>query len=256
MPKIIENKLIEEFKNRATFSRDELFEFFRHFEPDLKDSTFRWRIYDLKDKNIIRPIKKGFFTISSKPRFKPVISPELMKISKKIQEKYDKEVKYCMWENEWLNEFSQHQSTKRMLFIEVEKDFMESVYYHLKDNFNYDLYLNPDEKAIDFYITESNYPVIIKKMITRSPVEKRIENKIRITTPLLEKILVDLFAEEKLFYFYQGAELRHVFENAIKRYTINFSKLFSYAGRREKENEIKSYLAQNMGKAIKDFIND
>ena len=255
MPKIIENKLIEEFKNRASFSRDELFDFFRHFEPDLKDSTFRWRIYDLKEKNIIRPIKNGFFTISSKPRFKPVVSPELMKVSKKIQEKYY-EIKFCMWENEWLNEFSKHQSIKRMLFIEVEKDFMESVYFHLYDNFKYNLYLNPDEKAIDFYIAESNYPVIIKKLITRSPVEKRTENKIRITTPLLEKILVDLFAEEKLFYFYQGGELRHIYENAIKKYTINFSKLFTYAGRREKENEIKSYLAQNIGETIEDIIND
>jgi hypothetical protein len=59
-----------------------------------------------------------------------------------------------------------------------------------------------------------------------------------------------------LFYFYQGAELRHIYESAIKRYTINFTKLFSYAGRREKENEIKSYLEQNMGEAIKDIIND
>ena len=255
MPKILENKLIEEFKNRASFSRDELFLFFRHFEPDLKDGTFRWRIYDLQDKNIIKPLKRGFFTISSKPKYKPVISPELIKVSKKILEKYD-EVKYCMWENEWLNEFSQHQSSKRMLFIEVEKDFMESVYFHLYDNFKYDLYLNPDEKAIDFYIAESNYPVIIKKLITRSPVGNRIENKIKITTPLLEKILVDLFAEEKLFYFYQGAELRHIYENAIKSYTLNFTKLFSYAGRREKENEIKSYLAKNMGEAVKDIIND
>jgi hypothetical protein len=143
-----------------------------------------------------------------------------------------------------------------MLFIEVEKDFMESVYYHLYNNFKFDLYLNPDEKAIDFYIAGSNYPVIIKKLITRSPVEKRIENKTKLSIPLLEKILVDLYTDEKLFYFYQGAELRHIFENTIKRYNINFTKLFNYAGRREKENEIKSYLVQNMGEAIKDIIND
>ena len=37
MPKIIENRLIEEFKDRDAFSREELFDFFRHFEPDLKE---------------------------------------------------------------------------------------------------------------------------------------------------------------------------------------------------------------------------
>jgi hypothetical protein len=255
MPRIIENKLIEEFKNKGTFSRDELFDFFRSFEPELKVGTFGWRIYDLRNKNIIKPLRRGVYTISLKTKYKPVISPDLVKVSKKILEKYDA-VTYCVWENEWLNEFSKHQSGKRMLFIEVEKDLVDSIYYYLKDNFKFDLFLNPDEKAIDFYIAESNYPVIIKKLITRSPIEKRIENKIKIPTPLLEKILVDIFAEEKLFYFYQGSELRHIYENAIKSYTINFTRLFSYAGRREKENEIREYLTKNMGAYIKEFIND
>jgi len=255
MPRIIENKLIEEFKNKGSFSRDELFDFFRSYEPNLKVGTFGWRIYDLRNKNIIKSLRRGVYTISLKPKYKPVISPDLIKVSKKILEKYDA-VTYCVWENDWLNEFSQHQSGKRMLFIEVEKDLVDSIYYYLKDNFKFDLFLNPDEKAIDFYIAESSYPVIIKKLISRSPIEKRIENKIKIPTPLLEKILVDLFAEEKLFYFYQGSELRHIYENAIKNYTINFTRLFSYAGRREKENEIREYLTQNMGASIKEIIND
>jgi len=93
-------------------------------------------------------------------------------------------------------------------------------------------------------------------LITRSPVGKRTENKVKLSTPLLEKILVDLFAEEKLFYFYRGSELRHIYENAIKSYTINFTKLFSYAKRREREQEIKSFITQHMEYLIKDIIND
>ena len=53
MPKIIENKLIQEFKDRGSFTREELFDFFRQFEPDLKEGTLAWRIYDLKNRNII-----------------------------------------------------------------------------------------------------------------------------------------------------------------------------------------------------------
>ena len=85
MPKIIENKLIEEFKERESFSREELFEFFRFFEPNLKEGTFGWRIYDLKNKNIIKPLKRGLYTISYKPKFKPVLSSELIKLTKKVQ---------------------------------------------------------------------------------------------------------------------------------------------------------------------------
>ena len=255
MSKIIETRLIEEFKDRESFSREELLDFFRLLEPDLKEGTFGWRIYDLKNKNIIKPLKRGLYTISYKPKFKPVLSPELIKLTKKIQEKFQ-EVKYCIWETDWLNEFSRHQSGKRILIIEIEKDFVESLYYCLKDNFKHDLYINPDNRAIDFYISESNYPVVIKKLITRSPIGKRTENKLKISTPLLEKILVDLFAGEKLFYFYQGSELMHIYENAINHYTINFTKLFSYAKRREREQEIKSFIIENMDYLIKDIIND
>lgn len=255
MPKIIENKLIEEFRVRNFFTREELYDFFRYFEPDLKEGTLGWRIYDLKKKNIIKPLKRDLYTISYKPKYKPAISPDLIRVAKKINEKFD-EVRYCIWDTELLNEFSRHQSNKRIQIIEIEKGFVESLYYYLKDNFKFDIYLNPDKMAIEFYISESNYPIIIKKLITRSPVGSVTKNKVKLSIPLLEKILVDLYSDKKFFYFYQGSELRQIFENAIANYTINFTRLFSYARRRKKENELKSYLIENMEEAVKDIIND
>lgn len=255
MPKIIENKLIQEFKDRGSFTREELFDFYRHFEPDLKESTLAWRIYDLKNRNIIKPLMRGLYSISYKPKYNPEISQELYKITSRINKQFE-DIKYCLWETEWLNEFSQHQSGKKMVLVEVEKEFIESFYYELKDNFKNDIYLTPDEKAINFYISESNQPLIIKKLLTRSPIGKRTERKIKFHTPLLEKILVDLFTEEKLFYLYQGGELVHIYANAIKAYTINFTKLFSYAKRREKEHEIKTFLINNIPHLVKDIIDD
>lgn len=255
MPKIIENKFIEEFKNRESFSREDLFDFFRYFEPNLKEGTFGWRIYDLKNKNIIKSLKRGLYVISYKPKYKPEISQEVLKLSKKITERFE-DVKHCIWETTWLNEFSQHQSSKRIILIEIEKYFTESLYYDLKDSFRHDIFLNPDETAMEFYVSESNQPVIVKKLITRSPIGKRTEKRVKLYTPLIEKILVDLFSEEKLFYFYQGSELMHIYENAINSYTINFTKLLSYAKRREKEQDIKSFMTNNMFHLVKDIIDD
>jgi hypothetical protein len=253
MPKIIENRLLEEFKNRDAFSREELFDFFRYFEPDLKEGTFGWRIYDLKNKNIIKSIQRGYYTISYKPEYKPEISGEILKLAKVISKRFE-DVKHCIWDTDWINEFAQHQSGKKLIIIEIEKDFIESLYYELKDNFRFDLYLNPDEKAIDFYISESQNPVIIKKLITRSPISKRTEKRTKFYTPLLEKILVDLYTENKLFYFYQGAELIHVYENALKNYTVNYTKLFSYAKRRDRKQDIKQFMTNNMYPLVKDII--
>ena len=255
MPKVLENRLIEEFKDKESFSREELFQFYRYLEPELKKGTFGWRIYDLKKRNIIKPLKRGLYVISYKPKYKPNISPNLFKIAKQLSEKFD-EVKHCVWETVWLNEFGQHQTSKSTLLIEVEKGFEESLFYALKDNTRKDVFLNPDEKAIDFYIAESNQPIIIKKLLTRAPLMKRTENKVKFYIPTLEKILVDLFAEELLFYYLQGSELMHIYENALSKYTINFTKLFSYAKRREREHDIKQFMTNHMFHLVKDIIDD
>ncbi|HYX07563.1 MAG TPA: DUF6577 family protein [Bacteroidales bacterium] len=255
MPRYIENKLIEEFKERDVFSREELFNFFRNFEPELKEGTFGWRIYNLKNKGIIKSVKRGLYTISYKSKYRPHFTDLLIRLSKTINERYS-ELTYCIWSTNWINEFSQHQASKEILIIEIEKDFVESLYYYLKDQFKYDIYLNPDENTISFYVTESLYPVVIKNLITRSPLDNSTEKHVKIYFPTLEKILVDLFADPKLFYFYQGTELIHIYENAITKYTLNFTKLFSYAKRRGKQNDIKLFMLDNLGPLLKDIIND
>lgn len=253
MPKIVENKLIEEFKDKESFTRQDLFDFYHNFEPDLKEGTFGWRIYDLKKRNIIRPVKRGLYAISHKPGFQPEVSKELIKLSKSITDKFEG-VRHCIWETEWLNEFTQHQASKRIILVEIEKDFVESLFYELKDASRNELFLEPDDKTIDFYVSESDSPVIIKKLITRSPIAKRTENRATFYTPLLEKVLVDLFAEEKLFYYLQGSELMHIYEHAISDYAINFTKLFSYAKRRDREKEIKEFMISHMPHLINDII--
>lgn len=253
MPKVFEHRLIEEFKEKESFSMNELYSFYKYFEPDLKEGTLRWRVYDLKKKNIIRSVKRGWYAISYKPKYKPELSVEIIKISKVITE-YFQDLKYCVWETSWLNEFLQHQSSKNIIIIEIEKGYEENLYFYLKDNFRHELYLNPHEKEIDLYITESRKPVVIKRLITRSPISKQPINKTKVAFPQLEKILVDLFSDEKLFYFYQGSEMTHLFENAIKRYSINYTRLFSYAKRRDRDEELKSFLNNNLNHIIKGLI--
>ena len=153
-----------------------------------------------------------------------------------------------------MNEFSRHQATKTLIIIEVEKDFVESIFYEIKDKLGFEPYLNPDEKVINLYISESKKPVVIKKIITRSPLQKQKENRIDVYSPMLEKILVDLIADERLFYFYQGSELINVYKNVIKKYTLNYTKLFSYARRREREAEIKQFMKNHLYERIKNFI--
>ncbi len=196
---------------------------------------------------------RGWYTISYKPKYKPEFSDQLLKLTRKLIDKFE-DVKFCIWDTKWLNEFSQHQASKNIIIIEVERDFLDSFFYELKDIYKGDVFIAPDEKTINFYVAESMQPIVIKRLVTRSPISKRTEKRIKFYTPFLEKILVDVFAEDKLFYYSQGSELVHIYENAFKSYDINYTKLFSYAKRREKDNDIKTFLNNNMNHLVKDIV--
>lgn len=255
MPKIVENKLIEAFKGRSSFDREELFQFYLDFKPDLKESTFSWRIYDLKKKDIIKTIGRGLYVISYKPKYKPMLSDNVLKIVRKTNERFE-QIQYAICENQWLNEFTQHQVSNQMIVVEVEKEFTESLYYYLNDSLKMDFFLNPDDKEIEFYISESAIPVVIKRLVTRAPISKLKDKKNVVPVATLEKIMVDLFADENLYHFYQGSELINIYEKILERYSINFTKLFSYAKRRKKEKEIKQFMNNHIPNILEDIIND
>jgi len=255
MLKLIENNIIEAFQKRSSFNRDELYEFYLNSEPNLKESTFSWRIYDLKKKDIIKTIGRGLYVISYKPKYKPVLSNNALKIARKISERFE-EINYAIWEIPWLNEFSQHQTFNQMIVVEIEKEFEESLYYFLNDSLQMNFFLNPDDKQIKFYISEVNSSVVIKRLVTRAPTIKIKEKKTTIPTATLEKIMVDLFADENLFHFYQGSELIYIFERILNHYSINLTKLFSYAKRRKKEQEIKQFISNHIPNFLEDLQYD
>lgn len=255
MSKVLEHKLIEEFHNKEFFSRKDLLGFYLSWEPNLKEGTFAWRIYDLKNRNIIKVLKRGLYTISHKSDFAPELSSDTIRLARRITDRFE-DVQHCIWETTWLNEFSQHQASRQMTIIEIEKGFEESLFYEMKEYVTREIYLKPDAKVIELYVTESGHPIVINNLITRSPLETRMEKKAQVSTPLLEKILVDIFVEEKLFSYVQGAELIHIYENALSKYSLNFTKLFSYAKRRHKAQAIKEFMTNHLSHLVKDIIDD
>jgi hypothetical protein len=235
----ITEKLKQTFKGRESLSRQELFDFFLQFDPDLKDSTFRWRIYNLKDKNLISPISRYRFTLAHKPTFEPLIGEKERKIAALIRNQF-KELRFAVWSTRVVNEFMLHQPARFLTIIEVERDAIEPVFYFLKDSNIKAIFLDPEEKEIDRYISGLENAVVVLPLVSKAPIQA-IKTTATIT---IEKLLVDLFSDKQLFNAYQGSELAHIFNNAYSRYTIDFTKLFSYATRRRKEEDLKIFLVQ------------
>lgn len=129
---MIENNLKKHFKENGNFSRNELFQFYQLSEPELNKNTFAWRIYNLKKKRVILETARGKYSFIDKN----VYSLQLSKYSKKISVKISKsfsEIDFCVSESNWINDFTSHQYSNNFTIVEIEKDFMESVFFKLKN---------------------------------------------------------------------------------------------------------------------------
>lgn len=240
----------EQLHLRKYFTSEELFFQLLEFEPDMNERTFRWHVHELKRKNKIRNIMWGVYSLPDKPYFEPIISSELKKIAGVFTKKYPA-IEYCIWSSKWLNEFTVHQAVSCFTILEAEEDVIEDTFYYLREK-RMEVFLQPDKSSLDRYVLQAKEPVVILPMVTRSP--NLIDELINI--PSIEKILVDVFSDKETFFLFEANELKNIFRFAIKKYSINFSRLLSYSDRRGKKEQIKSFILEQADDALKKLLND
>ena len=233
---IIIEQLRKRFGKRESFSRQELYAFYSEFKPDLKETTFRWIIYNLKEKEFITPISKKLFTLSFKPLFKPDIDKSTKKIYTSVEKQFPT-LKFCVWTTQIVTEFILHIPLKNITILQAEKEALEPVYDFLKAQKSGDIFIRPEEKEMERYIYESDKAIILLPLISKSPVQKTNN----VTTVTLEKLIVDLYSDKKLFAAFQGSELAHIINTAYNRYAIDCTKLFHYAKRRRKDVKLREF---------------
>ena len=151
-----------------------------------------------------------------------------------------RDVNLSIWSTQVLNEFMLHLPGKSITILEVEKDALEPVFHYLQDLNKVDVFLEPTTREIALYINEKVNAIILKKLITKSPIQT-IDD---VPTVTLEKVIVDIYSEKKLFEAFQGSELLHIINNAVEKYAINTKTLLNYANRRSKREEIEVYLRE------------
>lgn len=135
-------------------------------------------------------------------------------------------VSYCVYNGETLAPLQHHVFYDRASYVEVEREAVETVFHLCKDH-GYESYMNPTVEMTKDYIDLGKPVVIVKPLVTESP----LTQKEGVMVPTLEKLLVDMRKDED-YYFVQGVEETYIFENARSLYDINESRLKRYAKRR------------------------
>ena len=135
-------------------------------------------------------------------------------------------VSYCVYNGETLAPLQHHVFYDRASYVEVEREAAETV-FHLCKEHGYEAYMSPTMEMTRDYIDLGKPVVIVKSLVTESP----LTQKEGVMVPTLEKLLVDLHKDED-YYFVQGVEETYILENARSLYDINESRLKRYAKRR------------------------
>jgi hypothetical protein len=230
------------FRHQDAVSVSDLYNYWVLTEGISNRGTVDWRIHDLKQKKILQEIKNGWYTFTVKPVYEPVPDKMQIKIDKILRQNY-RNARYSIWNMNWLNEFSVHQFNRENLIIEIEKDLQDSLRDLLQQEGYIDLARTIGSERMQF--TAFKNTVFILPLLSRAPLREITIGTRLGSVPSIEKILVDIYTNNSLFYFLQGAELQRIFGYAIDKYAINYTTLFGYAARRNKEKPIKKYITNH-----------
>jgi hypothetical protein len=227
----------------SELTRAQVFDFYRRQEPEAKQTTLDWRIYELVSRGLLVSLGRGRYTLANAVQKQSTYLPELASTERSIWRVLVKELQMpegCLWSTAWVNEFSLHQAARNFLIVEVPRDYVQAVFFALKDRHSHRVFLRPDPEILSYYVAETDKPIIVTAFVSRAPVQQ-VD---KVPVPRLEKMLVDLFSSPNLFAAYQGRELEIIFSNAHRYYTLDERTLLGYAQRRHKAPELRRFLRQ------------
>lgn len=231
----LKGKILTYFKEQSTISKDKLVEYIIVDFPELKKSTINVYLSRFKKEGIINNPSRGVYSLENKEVFSPKIDTSLKRLYNKIQKQYPYII-FCVWNTKWINDLMRHQPFKQFQIIEVEKDAVEQVFNKLNESIK-NVFLNPDTEIFERYIHNVNEAIIIKPLVSESPLDKVH----KITIPSLEKLLVDMLIDVDVFAAQQG-EIEFIYSTAFKKFQINRNKMKRYAIRRNREERVKKLI--------------
>ncbi|MGF7218816.1 hypothetical protein GGR92_004995 [Spirosoma lacussanchae] len=240
----IHTALRKQFGKQEVIPKLALIDFLRKHAGEAKTSTLAWRLHELTQEGVLVRTGYGQYRLNDRPTYQPDLSPTLRKISDRVRAALPFTT-CCVWDTRVLADFMIQQPISFLQLVEVEREAVSSVYQRLQEQpvridrkspalYRYDDWLLLSQRGLP-----AATPVIVKPLLTEAPVQQQDGYVVA----SLEKILVDLLADDDLFFAYQE-ELPYIFQAAFAKFTINRDKLRRYARRRNRTEPVEQLLRQ------------
>ncbi len=211
-------------EGRKSFTLADLSEFVRNRES-ISDSGILWHIKRLIKENKLSRLARGVYGTATKREFIPTVSNKLIEVYDNVIKEFPL-IDVCVYLGADISSLQHHLSLNNATYIEVTKEATEAVFHWLTDN-GFKAYHRPKEMLMSEYVNLAEECVIVKPLVTESPLLK-VDG---VKTATLEKLLVDINTDAD-FYYLQGGETYYIMEQARSLYQINEPKMLRYASRR------------------------
>lgn len=221
------------------FTRKELLDYLRKDNHAISVGSISIQLQRLvSDNQLIRP-QRGIYALAKdvKRSFILIPSLRLKEIGQQIKESFPF-TDFCIWSSNTISPFMHHIPNINSIYVDIEREALESV-FNLLNNNDTRVFMMPSSSDFSRYIN-GNEAIIIRPLISEAPL--KIINELKV--PTIEKILVDIIGDVEFSYL-QGAELYSVYSAIFEQYDINMSKLFRYATRRNRKQEVIQILNIN-----------
>lgn len=225
---------LDVFENTKYILKEDLVDYIKKSTDYEKDSSIRWVIHELVKSGEITKVDSKHYYKGVLKDYAPKVETKKKKLLKKlISGKYPK-LDIVIYETNIFNEWINHQISRNVIFVEVEKFYMEDVFTYLRDHMTNKILLNPTTE--DYYLYAEDDAVIVSSLVSRAPMNKETyEIKV-------EKLIVDLFSSDLVSKLFSQSEYATIVDNVFRMYKVNIKTIFSYAKRRNLLEITKKYV--------------
>ena len=220
-------------KRNYEYSEAEIITKIKAYNPTISDAHIKWTLFDmLKNDQITRIGHRKYISGKGKRYHYNYASDAAKKIDSLVSKAFPS-IKVVIWESVQLNEWANLLISKNTIVVEIETGFESIIFDEIMNQLGgkYTILFNPNNEMISRYLRDNL--IIVKKLFSRSPVNRK--NR-KIT---LEKLIVDILADDYIGGLLGSNSVIQTIKDIKNNYSINKSKVITYAKRRNKERVLK-----------------
>jgi len=200
--------------------------------------TLCWHLSNLCKQGKLRRIGRGIYTAHFSNTFQVKANAKTRSLYNTLSRQFPL-ADFCVYSGNVITPLLHDLTPNNTVYIETNREVTETVFNVLLPKYKGRIFLSPTKKIATTYIDFNRDNIIVKPLITESPL--MLDGKVPV--PTIEKLLVDTRVDPD-FYYLHGYENLKMLRTAITYYNVNQTRLLRYADRRNEKESILNDLKE------------